>query len=619
MSGLFGITGTDQTGITLFLETASRQMSHRDWYAADCWTSEDTSVGLGRLHIGILNREQQPVISPEGDLVLFLAGEFYNTVELRRQLKAEQVALRDQTDAELALCLFQRYGPDFVHKLDGAFFIVVYDRPHRSIVLVNDRFGLYPHYYYYQDGKLAFAPEVKGVLRAPFVTRALNPTAVAEYARFQQLLGEKTFHENIKLFPYGSIARLDLSDQRWTVTRYWDWDRMPDRPEVPFDEAVREVGRLLRQAVERRSSDGLRPGVFLSGGLDSRTLIGFVPPRSSSVISASFGQRNSRDVYYAEKIARAVGSRHYWFDLPDGRWVRDNLDLHLKLTEGFHSWIHMHSITMLPKLREVMDVNLTGWDGGTVMGHSDHINSIYNYPVDKETVLIETFRRFISSYTWPGLLEAEERLLYTDSFGKQAVGCAFESMRQEFDRFWNFRHHYAAEFFYLVNHCWRSTGNMVQVARSHLEVRSPFWDYQLMDFMYSLKPEIRRDQLMYRHIITQQLPRLAAIPYDKQEYLPTVNPWLHKAQAVSVQARRRLRLFPNHPTLYADYENYLRRDLRSWAESVLYDKRTEERGIFNSAFVRSLMERHMAGHEPWTLGKIAPLITFEMVMREYFD
>lgn len=619
MSGLFGIAGADQTGIVQFLDTAARKLSHRPWYAADRWTAADEPLGLGRLHIGILNCEPQPVISADGNLVLFLAGEFHNAGELRRQLKTEQIAPRDQTDAELALCLFQRYSLDFVNKLDGAFFITIYDCSRHSLVLVNDRFGLYPHYYFYQDGKLAYAPEVKGVLCAPFVSRKLNLTAAAEYLRFQQLLGEKTFHDNIKLFPYGSIARFDIADHQWTMTRYWDWDRLPERPDVTFDDAVTEVGRLLRQAVERRVTGDLRPGVFLTGGLDSRTLVGFLPPRTMPPVTASFGQKNSRDVYYAAQIAQAVGSQHHWFDLPNGRWVLENLDLHLKLTEGFHSWMHMHSISMLPNLRGLMDYNLTGWDGGTVMGHSDHINPIYNYPIDRETVLVETFRQFVSGYTWPGLLEAEERLVYTDSFGKQAVGLAFESMRQEFNRFWNFRHHYAAEYFYVVNHCWRSTGNMVKVARSHLEVRFPFWDYALIDFMYSLKPEIRRDQVMYRQIITQQLPRLALIPYDKKEYLPTVNRWLHQPHSLLVRARKRLHMFPNRSTLYADYENYLRRDLRSWAEGILYDKRTAERGILDPAFVRSLMERHLAGREPWTIGKIAPLITFEMVMREYFD
>lgn len=618
MSGIFGMIADDHTLVQPFLETVVSRLSHRPWYQADTWSSDHAPIGLGRISIGIFNREAQPVCSDDGRLIVFMSGELMNAAEVRRYLSTSRQIPADAPDSLLVLYAYERDGTAFVNQLDGTFFVAIYDTNAARLILANDRFGLYPHYYTYRAGELVFAPEVKGVLAAPFVPRILNTTAAAEYFRFQQLLGNKTFHEDVLLFPYGSVAQFDIHTRQLSIQRYWDWDQIPDNPEVTFETAVDEIGRLLRQAVEKRVRDDLRPGVFLSGGLDSRTLLGFIPSRVNPV-SANFGNRNSRDVYYAARVAKACGTRHYWFDLPDGQWVLDNVNLHLQLTEGFHSWMHMHGITMLPDLREVMDYNLTGWDGGTVMGHTDHINPIYNQPVDQDSVLLETYRHFVSSYTWPGLTEAEESLLYTDSFGKQALGRAFESMREEFSHFWDLRPNYAAELFYVTNHCWRSTGNMVTTARSHLEVRAPFWDYDLIKTMYSLKPEIRKNQLMFRHIITRQLPKLARVPYDKQEYLPTVRGWERRLQSTSVRLRRRLGLFPERPTLYADYENYLRSDLRTWAESILFDPRTRERGLWNDSFLQSLMKRHLAGHEQWTIGKIAPLITFEMVMREYFD
>ncbi|NCC32768.1 MAG: hypothetical protein EOM24_12220 [Chloroflexia bacterium] len=78
-------------------------------------------------------------------------------------------------------------------------------------------------------------------------------------------------------------------------------------------------------------------------------------------------------------------------------------------------------------------------------------------------------------------------------------------------------------------------------------------------------------------------------------------------------------LFPQRPRLYADYEAYLRTDLRNWAESVLFDQRTIERGLFDQAAVRSLWQQHLAGDQLWTIGKIAPLLTLEMVMRRLFE
>jgi asparagine synthetase B (glutamine-hydrolysing) len=280
----------------------------------------------------------------------------------------------------------------------------------------------------------------------------------------------------------------------------------------------------------------------------------------------------------------------------------------------------MHGLQMMPKLREVMDVNLSGWDGGTVMGDSDNINPIYNQSTDKWAVIEQCYHRFNQAYTWPGITEASEHQLYTPAFAKQTSGQAYESFISAFNRFWtDFRRPYAAEFFYLVNHCLRMTQQMVITGRSHMEFRFPFWDYQLLDFMYSLRPEVRQDKLLYRHVITRRTPRLARIPYDKQEFLPSVEEPRHTLQALSVRTRRKLKLWPQRPWLYADYENYLRRDLRAWAEGILFDPRTEERGIFDPAYVRSLFDRHLAGIEPLLLGKITPIITFELMMRQLFD
>ena len=617
MSGLLGYANVHDA--PALVDAAAAALKHFPWHTRQTWTAADNRVALAQLGIGILNTEPQPVVSADGGIILLLCGEFYKTDALRRRLEGTDHSPRNASHPELALAAFQAWGADCARHLEGPFFIAVYELAEQRLTLLNDRFGLYPHYYSAHSGTFAFAPEVKALFHLPQFARRLNLVAVAEYLRFQQLLGTKTFHEDIYLFPYGSVGVFDLQAATWTLRRYWDWDQIPDNPQVAFDEAAITVGDLLQQAVQRLASDSLRPGVFLSGGLDSRAIVGLLPP-SAAPVTATFGARSSRDVYYAAQIATAVSSRHMWFDLPeDGAWVKEYADLHLKLTEGFHSWIHMHGISMLPTLRGVIDYNLSGWDGGTVMGHPDQVNALYNQPLDLSTIITGTFHLFNQSYTWPGLTEAEERMLYQPAFGKQIWGLAFESMRQELTRFWQFKREYAGEYFYLVSHCWRQTNNMITFARSHIEERFPFWDYALIDFMYSLKPHIRRDQLMYRHIITRRMPRLARIPYDKQEYLPTVDPLQHRLQALSTRAQRRLRIRPQRATLYADYENYLRRGLRGWAEEILLSQQLAERGIFKPDYVSSLLARHMAGRELWTIGKVAPLMTLEMVLRQYFD
>ncbi len=617
MSGLFGLFTTPPAApVAPTLEAMTGSLRHFPWQQDDRWLSADGTAGLGRSHLNIMNREPQPFISPDGRFVVALTGEFYRDTALRAQLGIGQ----QQPPTELALAAYQHFGETFARHLDGDFFIAVYDTQARRLLLTCDRLGQYPHYLWQERGRLAFAPEVKAVLCAPFARRQLDLTALAEYTRFQHLLETRTFHQGVERFPYGSVGVFDLNDGSWRVERYWDWDQIAFQPNITREEAVREGGRRLREAVEVRTQDTLRPGVFLSGGLDGRSIVGMMPP-GKPLVTATFGQARARDVIYAAMIARAAGSRHHWFDLPDGRWIVQHVEQQLTVTEGFHSWVHMHGITMLPTLRGLIDYNLSGWDGGTVMFSSDPNDPTYHAPdiPALEQAIYEgmTGLNQAATWTWPGLTDVEAAQVFSTAIAKQVNGLARQSLHQAVQRYEAFHPQWRGEYFFIINSNFRLLQNMVTLARSHIEVRAPFWDYRLVEFVYRLPLHLRVG--LYREIITREMPRLARIPMDKTDYLATTELWLYEAHRFTVRARRKLGLFPARVSLYADYENYLRHELRPWAESILFDERTADRGIFNPDFVRTLLERHAAGHEPLLLGKIAPLITLEMVLRRYFD
>jgi len=176
----------------------------------------------------------------------------------------------------------------------------------------------------------------------------------------------------------------------------------------------------------------------------------------------------------------------------------------------------------------------------------------------------------------------------------------------------------------LRNHDWRLTLNCVNFTRSHVEVRFPFYDYDLFDFMHSLPVDLRGDARIYRSVMQKMLPELTYIPYDSDNFFPTTNSIIRTSHATMVKLKRRFnrhiwKIFPEFDTLYADYENYLRHELRDWAEDILYDERTAAREIFEPSFLRTLMNRHLSGMEEATIGKIAPLITYEKMLRRYYD
>jgi asparagine synthase (glutamine-hydrolysing) len=271
-----------------------------------------------------------------------------------------------------------------------------------------------------------------------------------------------------------------------------------------------------------------------------------------------------------------------------------------------------------------MDINLSGWDGGTVMGHPDCIEPLQCDPFSDEAFLTHQFNLFNQKFTWPGLMEAEERLLYTDNISKKVTGLAFDSFRDELAPYMAFRRDVRSEYFNLVQHCNRMTQNMVIFGRSHIEQRFPFFDYDLFNFLYSIPAYHRADRMLYRAVIQKEIHELAYIPYDHDELPPTTDKLARgivstKNRLQSAVHRHIIPIFPVHQTLYADYEEYLRNELRPWAEGILFDQRVVEHGIFMPSFLKTLMGRHVSGRELWTIGKIAPILTYEMILRRFYD
>jgi asparagine synthase (glutamine-hydrolysing) len=615
MSGVFAVCfrkGPD--GIDAAASEISARMRHHDWYVTETFSDPQNNLAIGRVGINIFNRTPQPVENQDGSIVLFLTGEIYPPRDKPREKPAK-------APEKIALEAYQEYGENFARRLRGAFAILILDKKRKRIIFTNDRFGLYPHYYSNWQGNFVIAPEVKAITGLDLMPLKLDMASLAQYMRLQQLFGRRTFFEDIYCLPGACVLTYDITDGQAACRSYWGYSDIPFRPQVTFNQAVEETGYLLRGAVRELSEDEYRPGVFLSGGLDSRTILGLTQRRP--IVTMTWGNPICRDRRYAQQIAQAMHSQHHAFDMTSGQWVIDHYEEHLRLTEGFHSWIHSHGIHILPEARQLIDVNLTGWDGGTVMGHPDSMSPIFVSPVDETAFRIAMFEYHNQKITWPSITEAEERFLYTQPYAQAVSNLAFDSFTQELAPFWDLRRDTAVDLFFLDYHTRRMTVNMVTTARSHIEVRFPYFDYDLIDFLYSLPTQVRGPRSLYRAVIQKETPRLAYIPYNQDNLLPTTRQPVKFMSDVVIKGMRRINkiLDRNRPqdTLYADYEEYLRDDLRAWAEGILFDPRTEGRGIFNPAFIRSIWARHQSRQEQWTVGKIAPIMTFELMLRQFCD
>jgi asparagine synthase (glutamine-hydrolysing) len=393
-----------------------------------------------------------------------------------------------------------------------------------------------------------------------------------------------------------------------------------------LEEAAEEFIRLCQRAVNAMISPPHRIGVYLSGGLDSRTTLGFID-RQVPVTTISYGDPACRDVAYAAELARRAGSTHRYFPFLDGRWVLDHAALHLALTEGTQSWIHAHGISTLAKARTFVDVKLDGMLGGPILKGwltTYEQDRFCRHAADEATIVQRIYDTFCRRITWPGLIESEAETLVTGRGNARLRGLAFDSLRAEVARTAHFPPDRRWDFFYLEQHMRRSIVGLCVFKRSGIDIRFPFHDYELVTFVYSLPEHIRATLDRTRAVITRRMPHLATVPYELDDRLPHSNRLVRESHGLLQRAKNRINrhvapIFPQRPRLYADYEHYLRTDLRQWGEGILLDRRTQERGLFDPDAVRALWERHQSAKELWTIGKIAPLMTIELVFRSLFD
>jgi asparagine synthase (glutamine-hydrolysing) len=204
----------------------------------------------------------------------------------------------------------------------GLFILSIWNKSNKQLQVANDLFGLYPLLYAHYKGRLIFSPEMKGILCDPEFRKVIDLTALADYMRFQTVLGERSFFEGFNFLPGAPALCYNQRTDGLRITRYWDYSEITDN-RAGFDDVVDETVCLLKRALDRIFSGPLRPGLFLSGGLDSRALTSLIDRKFYSLATISYGQKNSRDVVYAHQISRKLGSRRFFVIEETGNKVWD--------------------------------------------------------------------------------------------------------------------------------------------------------------------------------------------------------------------------------------------------------------------------------------------------------
>jgi asparagine synthase (glutamine-hydrolysing) len=316
MCGICGTAGFEPVDRDVLRRMAD-SIRHRgpddDGYYVDSY-GDGLAVGLGfrRLSIIDLTTGNQPISNETGSIQLVFNGEVYNFRELRRDLQARGHVFRTNADTEVVVHLYEDHGERCVEHLNGMFAFALWDQSRRELLLARDRFGKKPLYYASVGRTLVFGSELKALLEHPVCPRELDLDSLARYLAFEYVPTPHSIFAGVNKLPAGHV--LKWRDGASSITAYWDL-RFEPQAGVSDDEWAEGLREHLRDAVRRRLVSDVPLGAFLSGGIDSSSVVALMtevaPAGSVKTFTVGFGDASFDESAHARRVANHFGTEHY--------------------------------------------------------------------------------------------------------------------------------------------------------------------------------------------------------------------------------------------------------------------------------------------------------------------
>src|SRR5690349_11060842 len=293
------------------------EMTHRGPDDAGELIFDNRRGGFGFRRLSIIDLSaagHQPMHGCDDRTWLVFNGEIYNHAEIRADLEKRGHKYSSRTDSETILHLYDKRGLDFIHEIEGDYGIALWDANKEELVLVRDRIGVKPLYFYHKNGRFIFASEIKSILQHPAVTPDIDEEALYHYLTFLTTPAPTTLFRDIHKLPAGHILTL-TRDGTINIQQYWD--ALPPTQPAPGTEQEQraEILRLLRDSIRKRMMSDVPFGVFLSGGVDSSAnvaLMSELMSRPVETFTVGFSDAEYlNELESARRISRQFGTNHH--------------------------------------------------------------------------------------------------------------------------------------------------------------------------------------------------------------------------------------------------------------------------------------------------------------------
>jgi len=628
MCGIAGFVGAElgDERQQAVLRAMTDSLIHRGPDGAGYHVEPGKGIGLGHRRLAIVDltvEGKQPMVSASGRYVITFNGEVYNFERIRPELLARGHVFRGHSDTELMLAAFEEWGiEDSIPRFNGMFAFAVLDRHESRLVLARDRLGKKPLYYSRVGAALIFGSELKALMQFPQFPRELDRDAACLYLRHNYIPAPYTAFKGASKLEPGMLMSIEIRAGRlgeihkrsyWSVAdAYANGEK--NRFRGTFSDAVQELDQLLRDSIALRMVADVPLGAFLSGGIDSSTIVALMQAQSSRPIKTftiGFNEAGYSEAQHAEAVARHLGTEHTEFYLESEAALELIPKLPHFFDEPFSDSSQLPTMLVSDLARRHVTVSLSG-DAG------DELFCGYNRYMLWRTLWRGTHRgpawirrgaaraiRGVSAETWDTMLNPLLRFA-PKSIRHQAVGDRLHKLSgvlMEDDpaklylrliTHWENPEEvviggreprtvanspspvrdidaYTERMMYLDTVTYLPDDIMTKVDRASmavsLEARAPLMDYRILEFAASLplsyKLEGSRGKRVLREVLYRYVPR-ELVDRPKTGFGVPIDSWL-------------------------------RGPLRDWAESLLSEERLKAHGVFRSDPVRKAWKEHLSG------------------------
>jgi asparagine synthase (glutamine-hydrolysing) len=626
MCGITGVAGSLRTEPAT-LQRMTDRLRHRGPDGEGSFWDDQVGLAMRRLAIIDLNTGDQPIFNEDRSVCVVYNGEIYNFLELRTELERRGHRFATQGDTEVIVHAYEEFGVECVEQLWGMFALALWDSRRHLLLLARDRLGKKPLVYYADPvgGGLAFASELQSLLAHPDVPREVEPSAIDDYLTYLYVPAPTTAYRDVRKLPPGH--RLVWQPGRLTVEPYWQV-RFGAKRSIGQAQAVEEFAALFKDAVRRRLIADVPLGAFLSGGMDSSSVVAEMAELSSAPVktfSIGFGERDFDELRYARQVAQRYGTDHHELVVePRALEVLPTLVRHYGEPYGDSSAIPTYYVAQMTRQHVTVALNGDGGDeliagyerhwAARMAAHYDTVPRFVRHGLIRPLIpmlpeprrrraFLRRAKRFMAAahlpvfdryLHWVGAYTPSQKLaLYTPEFVAELGGndsghwlrqaLAPESHLDPVDAVLR-----ADTLLYLPEDLLAKV-DIASMANA-LEARSPFLDHRLVEFCASLPSHLklrgRTSKWLLRSLMRDRLPG-EILRRPKMGFGVPVGEWL-------------------------------RGELRPLLEDTLFSPASLQRGYFRPEAVRTLVDEHLSRRADRT-SHIWALLMLELWQRERIE